>query len=40
MSGAGVSHWFIATWVSTGVEVSIHGLMAYSTAKKVGGVIA
>ena len=27
-------------WVSTGVEVSIHGLMAYSTAKKVGRVIA
>src|ERR1700761_9628142 len=35
-----VSHWFIATWTSTVVEVSIHGLIAYSTVKKVGGVIA
>jgi hypothetical protein len=26
--------------VSTAVDVSIHGLMAYSTAKKVGAVMA
>ncbi len=39
-SGAGSPTGSSRRWVSTVVEVSIHGLMAYSTAKKVGGVIA
>ena len=33
-------HWLTATSVSTGVDVSIHGLIAYSTVKWRGGVIA
>src|ERR1044072_4185934 len=35
-----VSHWLSARWVSTATEVSIQGLIAYSTAKNVGAVIA